>query len=79
MNETSVLPDMQKQRIEKLETGIVLDQVGMRSIEVPVLLKQGEKIWQASAKATAYVNLIETSSRGIHMSRLYKDLQEALG
>ncbi len=82
MNETKaegrLLPDMQKQRIEKLETGIVLNQVGMRSIEVPVLLKQGEKIWQASAKAAAYVNLIETGSRGIHMSRLYKDLQEAL-
>ena len=82
MNETKaegrLLPDVQKQRIEKLETGIVLDQVGMRSIEVPVLLKQGEKIWQTSAKATAYVNLIETGSRGIHMSRLYKDLQEAL-
>lgn len=76
--QTNGLPDIQKQQIEKLDKGIVLDQVGMRSIQVPVLLKQGEKIWQASAKATAYVNLIETGSRGIHMSRLYKDLQEAL-
>ena len=80
MNQNMGLPDIQKQRLEQVDKSIVLDQVGMRSIEVPILLnRQDQKmIVQTAARASAFVNLIDTESRGIHMSRLYKDLQTAL-
>jgi GTP cyclohydrolase I len=77
-NET--LPDIQKQKLKPSDQAIVLDQVGMRSIEVPILLsRKNNLIVQTSARASAFVNLVDAESRGIHMSRLYKDLQAALG
>lgn len=78
-NQNQNLPDIQKQRIEQVFQGIRLDHVGMRSIEVPILLKStGDQVLRSTARATAYVNLTDVESRGIHMSRMYKDLQDSL-
>jgi GTP cyclohydrolase I len=56
-----------------------LDRVGMSLIEVPVRLENedGEPI-VFSAKADAYVNLIDPKAKGIHMSRLFLTLQKRL-
>lgn len=56
-----------------------LDRVGMSNIECPVLIQLGEGPTQlASAKADAYVSLDEPQ-KGIHMSRLFLSLTDALG
>jgi len=58
----------------------LLDWVGMSDIELPVLLPQpnGDSI-RVSAKAQAYVNLIDPHAKGIHMSRLYLTLDQYMG
>lgn len=74
-----VLPDVQKQRLQELNSHVVLDQVGMRHIQVPILLKKNDSIvFQTSAAASAIVNLIDPQARGIHMSRLFQELQVGL-
>jgi GTP cyclohydrolase I len=55
-----------------------LDWVGMSDIEVPVRLAQGSFIPVAIAKGEAFVNLIDPDAKGIHMSRLYLKLEDAL-
>jgi GTP cyclohydrolase IB len=52
----------------------VLDWVGMSDIAMPVRLTQGS----ASARVDIAVDLIDPNARGIHMSRLYLLLDEAL-
>lgn len=80
MRQNETLPDIQKQKLKPSDQAVILDQVGMRSIEVPILLsRKNNLIVQTSARASAFVNLVDAQSRGIHMSRLYKDLQAALG
>lgn len=57
-----------------------LDAVGMRSIEVPVRLRDpatGESVL-VPATAEAVVDLHDAEARGIHMSRLYLSLQAML-
>lgn len=56
-----------------------IDQVGMGNIEVPVLL-MGDPgaLFRVPARVDAKVSLDRTSSRGIHMSRLYLSVQELL-
>lgn len=58
----------------------LLDWVGMSDIELPVILPQasGDPI-RVSAKAQAYVNLIDPTAKGIHMSRLYLTLNKFMG
>jgi len=73
-----VMPDV----ASKATPGTVslLDWVGMSEIELPVILPQvdGTPI-RVSAKAQAYVNLIDPNAKGSHMSRLYVTLNDYMG
>ncbi|MCE5234034.1 MAG: GTP cyclohydrolase FolE2 [Mizugakiibacter sp.] len=56
-----------------------LDWVGMDEIEVPVRLAAADGgTVQSSARVAAYVNLGRPEARGIHMSRLYLHVDQAL-
>ena len=56
-----------------------LDWVGMAGIQVPVLFDAGDhSVQRTSARAGAFVNLRRPEQRGIHMSRLYLRVTEAL-
>ncbi|GAA0888260.1 GTP cyclohydrolase FolE2 [Rhodanobacter soli] len=56
-----------------------LDWVGMADIQVPVLFDAGDGHAQrASARVGAFVNLNRPDKRGIHMSRLYLQVEQAL-
>jgi len=61
-----------------LATGL-LSQVGMSGIEVPVLVvdSEGHHI-RTPARAEAFVSLEAEAARGIHMSRLFRQVQETL-
>lgn len=57
-----------------------LDWVGMGEIEMPVTIMGHDECSQrVPARVSAYVNLGNRESRGIHMSRLYLQLDQALG
>jgi GTP cyclohydrolase I len=57
-----------------------LDWVGMDAIQAPVLLASPDGPAQrVGARVDAYVNLRRPQARGIHMSRLYLLVTEALG
>lgn len=71
------LPDVSK--IDSRNQYETLDWVGMNGIHIPTLLADsihGECALDASVQA--YVNLENTASRGIHMSRLYLQLSQNL-
>ncbi len=56
-----------------------LDKVGMTAIEVPVRLRSADgRETLTPAKADAFVSLDDPSAKGIHMSRLYLTLNNAL-
>ena len=56
-----------------------LDWVGMAEIQVPVLFDAGDgQAQRASARVGAFVNLKRPDKRGIHMSRLYLQVEQAL-
>lgn len=56
-----------------------LDWVGMNRIEIPVRIpKEDGSIIESPAHVTAFVNLDQAEARGIHMSRLYLLLDQAL-
>jgi GTP cyclohydrolase I len=56
-----------------------LDWVGMADIQVPVRFDAGDgEVQRASAKVGAFVNLKRPDKRGIHMSRLYLQVEDAL-
>lgn len=56
-----------------------LDWVGMADIQVPVLFDAGDgQPQRASARVGAFVNLHRPDKRGIHMSRLYLQVEQAL-
>ena len=56
-----------------------LDWVGMDEIDMPVrLVGADESIAQSAARVAAYVNLKQPDARGIHMSRLYLHVDQAL-
>ncbi|MFC5740692.1 GTP cyclohydrolase FolE2 [Dyella tabacisoli] len=56
-----------------------LDWVGMDGIEVPVRFDAGDgDVQRASARVGAFVNLHRPDKRGIHMSRLYLLVEQAL-
>ena len=57
-----------------------LDWVGMADIQVPVSFDAGDGEEQrVSARVGAFVNLKRPDKRGIHMSRLYLQVEQALG
>ncbi len=71
------LPDIASETVG-LATG-VLDSVGMSGIEVPVsLLDSKGQTLRTPARVEAYVNLSQPEVRGIHMSRLFRDVQLGL-
>jgi len=73
-----IMPDI----ASKATSGTVslLDWVGMSDIELPVILPQADDTpIRVSAKAQAYVNLIDPTAKGIHMSRLYLTLNKFMG
>jgi len=56
-----------------------LDWVGMERIQMPVLLAQADgTVQRVSARVDAFVDLARDGARGIHMSRLYLDLDRHL-
>lgn len=71
------LPDIAREtRVDLTGT---LDRVGMSEIEVPVLVESANGIpFQVPAKANAFVSLDDPRAKGIHMSRLFLQLQEGL-
>ena len=57
-----------------------LDWVGMENIAVPLRLRAADgTVVQVPAAADVFVDLRDPEARGIHMSRLYLRLQDALG
>lgn len=76
-NITRLLPDVALHPQQRVVG--VLDWVGMASIQVPVLFDAGDgQVQRSSAKVDAFVNLQRPQQRGIHMSRLYLRVVEAL-
>ena len=56
-----------------------LDWVGMADIQVPVHFDAGDgELQRVSARVGAFVNLKRPDKRGIHMSRLYLQVEQAL-
>jgi GTP cyclohydrolase I len=73
----SDLPDVSHDLLSALQ--VPLDRVGMENIEMPVRLRSGSaEPLQVPAKVDAFVNLGDTTAKGIHMSRLFLRLQETL-
>ncbi|NTS75605.1 GTP cyclohydrolase I FolE2 [Catenovulum sp. SM1970] len=71
----TIMPDIANQA-SALQEG-TLDWVGMSEIEVPLTVSaQGEADRPVSARVEAFVNLIEPKAKGIHMSRLFLQLDE---
>lgn len=66
------MPDVAHDQVEFMN----LDWVGMNSIELPLtVLSQGEQL-RVPALVRAQVSLDKKASRGIHMSRLYLEVQK---
>lgn len=60
------------------EHAFSLDRVGMKSIECPVQFEVNSKLSVIPAKVDAYVSLDKADAKGIHMSRLFLNVTEAL-
>lgn len=58
--------------------GGALDWVGMQGIDLPLLAPATDTAVAVMAKVSAWVNLLGGERRGIHMSRLYRSLQDRL-
>lgn len=74
---SSQLPDIAASRTTAVQG--TLSWVGMSQIQAPILISssRGELLRQA-ALVDAYVSLDAPEARGIHMSRLYREVQEVL-
>ena len=71
------MPDVASEKGQALSGR--LDWVGMKGIEVPVLVSSGEHgALHIPAQVSAFVSLDQADARGIHMSRLFKLTQEKL-
>ena len=71
----SRLPDVAVQP----QLGGALDWVGMEGIDVPIRVDAGNgATHQVASRVDAFVNLVRTDRRGIHMSRLYLLIAEHL-
>lgn len=74
-NVVRLLPDV----AVHTQLGGTLDWVGMADIQVPVVFDAGDgEPQRTSARVGAFVNLRQPTQRGIHMSRLYLQVQQAL-
>ena len=74
---TRLLPDVASQE-HALAIG-TLDWVGMDGMEMPVAFDAGDgDVRSTGARVGAFVNLVKPEARGIHMSRLYLLVSEAL-
>lgn len=72
------MPDVASQKAE-LDMQSRLQWVGMSGIEVPILLRdQKNQIYRLPARCEAFVSLDNAQARGIHMSRLFKEVQDSL-
>lgn len=59
------------------QTEGTLDRVGMSNIELPLMVRTDDcPAQQVSAKAEVFVNLGDPQAKGIHMSRLYLQLDQ---
>ena len=59
------------------QTEGTLDRVGMSNIELPLMVQTDDcPAQQVSAKAEVFVNLGDPQAKGIHMSRLYLQLDQ---
>jgi len=73
----AMLPDVSLTELaENLST---LQWVGMQGIDLPVVLKEGDYQSELHAKAAVQVDLPSPEVKGIHMSRLYRLLDEQAG
>jgi GTP cyclohydrolase I len=72
------LPDSQSEKLDKLLG--TLQWVGMENIQTPLLVskKPTSEVQKISASVDAMVSLDNSSAKGIHMSRLYLEIQETL-
>lgn len=74
---THSLPDVARDSTAQIAG--ILDRVGMSGIETVLRRRSSEgELMLAPARADAFVNLDDPEARGIHMSRLYLDLQRNL-
>jgi GTP cyclohydrolase I len=74
-----LMPDISAEKPLLPAMSGALDWVGMSGIEVPVQLTDSEgRQYRTAAKANAFVSLKSETSRGIHMSRLFRETQEQL-
>ncbi len=72
------LPDIQKARTDA-SYELMLEWVGMSQIETPIRFQSYEgTVMSLAAKVDAGVNLIDAQARGIHMSRLYRQVVDEL-
>ncbi|MEX0298112.1 MAG: GTP cyclohydrolase FolE2 [Kordiimonas sp.] len=77
MFDKTLLPDVAAQ--QAATSTLPLDWVGMEAIALPVLIPAGDvNQISVTTKADCFVNLDMPGIKGIHMSRLYLELKEAL-
>jgi GTP cyclohydrolase I len=76
-NTRRMLPDVATEA--RPGVGGRLDHVGMDDIQMPVLIAQEDGVsHRVSARVAAFVSLDDPDARGIHMSRLYLELDRHL-
>lgn len=68
------MPDIAKNPLSALQTD--LDWVGMSEVHQAVRVMDGNRLVNTNAKTQLFVNLQESNTRGIHMSRLFLLLDE---
>jgi GTP cyclohydrolase I len=74
----SHLADVSKEKVQT-QHAQALDWVGMSGIELPLLWPVGSYSLALPAKVDAGVSLIQPEAKGIHMSRLYREVQTQMG
>lgn len=75
-NQKDTMPDITKAQQSKFQ--IPLDWVGMGEVETSIPYESGGKSFFLPAKANIFVNLVDPTAKGIHMSRIYLLATKAL-
>lgn len=70
----TVMPDIANQSSAVNEG--TLERVGMSNIRMPIMLELANQQVQVDANVEAFVNLVDAKAKGIHMSRLYLQLEK---